>query len=141
MPPTTTLGIGSPVTTTVPPTTTLGIGSVPTTTVPQEDGPNLSPKPDETIPDPEPPPSIEPPPTPTTVDPSLPTTTTKEPSQAAPPISECDCDDGMPWWFWYLLGIATWMTIRYIVKHMKEGEEEKEEVASLLDEKEDEEVE
>ena len=47
---------------------------------------------------------------------------------------ECDCDSGMPWWFWFILGNVSWMTIRYVIKNMKESEEEKEEVASLLDE-------
>jgi len=37
------------------------------------------------------------------------------------PGPEEDC--GWPWWIWFLLGNMSWMTIRYIIKHMKEDEE------------------
>jgi hypothetical protein len=81
----------------------------------------------------EPPPTTEPAPT---------TTGDTDPPVVLPPVAdkECDCNNGMPWWVWFILGNLSWMTIRYIIKHMKE-DPEKEEVASLLDEKEDEEVE
>ncbi len=121
---------------------------------PPEDPPDLLPETDGTTTttseDLEPPaPTVtEPPPTtespaPTTTEPLPTTTTDPDPPEALPPIGneECDCDNGMPWWFWFIIGNMSWMTVRYIIKHMKEAEEEKEEVASLLDGKEDEEVE
>jgi hypothetical protein len=110
-----------------------------TTTTEDPDEPAESPGPEPPEPtllptDTEPPPTTEPAPT---------TTGDTDPPVVLPPVAdeECNCDDGMPWWFWFIIGNMSWMTIRYIIKHMKEAEEEKEEVASLLDEKEDEEVE
>ncbi len=121
-----------------------------TTTPPDEDPPSTT----EPLP-PEDPAFI---PSPTTTTPEeLPTETTIEipdntttttvgdvdPPEALPSLEsrDCNCGDGMPWWFWFIIGNMSWMTVRYIIKHMKEAEEEKEEVASLLDGKEDEEVE
>jgi hypothetical protein len=123
-------------TTTSTPTTT----STTTTEDPVE--PLLIPEPEPPEP-PEPtllPTNTEPPPT---TEPAPTTTEGTDPPVVLPPVEdkECNCDDGMPWWFWFIIGNMSWMTIRYIIKHMKEAEEEKEEVASLLDEKEDEEVE
>ena len=124
--PTTTLGVGSPVTTTVPPTTTLGVGSVPTTTVsltttttnPQP--PSQSPGPDE--PDPSPASTLPPTSSSTTTSTSTPDNGDDEKATPSPEPKDCDCNDGWPWWAWFLLGNGCWMTIRYIIKHMKEDE-------------------
>ena len=124
--PTTTLGVGSPVTTTVPPTTTLGVGSVPTTTVsltttttnPQP--PSQSPGPDE--PDPSPASTLPPTSSSTTTSTSTPDNGDDEKATPSPEPKDCDCNDGWPWWAWFLLGNGCWMTIRYIIKHMKENE-------------------
>ena len=124
--PTTTLGVGSPVTTTVPPTTTLGVGSVPTTTVsltttttnPQP--PSQTPGPDE--PDPSPASTLPPTSSSTTTSTSTPDNGDDEKATPSPEPKDCDCNDGWPWWAWFLLGNGCWMTIRYIIKHMKENE-------------------
>ena len=124
--PTTTLGVGSPVTTTVPPTTTLGVGSVPTTTVsltttttnPQP--PSQSPGPDE--PDPSSASTLPPTSSSTTTSTSTPDNGDDEKATPSPEPKDCDCNDGWPWWAWFLLGNGCWMTIRYIIKHMKENE-------------------
>lgn len=108
--PTTTLGVGSPVTTTVPPTTT--------TTNPQP--PSKSPGPDE--PDPSPTSTLPPTSSSTTTSTSTPDNGDDEKATPSPEPKDCDCNDGWPWWAWFLLGNGCWMTIRYIIKHMKEDE-------------------
>ena len=124
--PTTTLGVGSPVTTTVPPTTTLGVGSVPTTTVSPNTTttspsiPGLSPGPDE--PDPSSASTLPPTSSSTTTSTSTPDNGDDEKATPSPEPKDCDCNDGWPWWAWFLLGNGCWMTIRYIIKHMKENE-------------------
>ena len=124
--PTTTLGVGSPVTTTVPPTTTLGVGSVPTTTVSPNTTttspsiPGLSPGPDE--PDPSPTSTLPPTSSSTTTSTPTPDNGDNEEAAPSPQPKDCDCNDGWPWWAWFLLGNGCWMTIRYIIKHMKEDE-------------------
>ncbi len=45
-----------------------------------------------------------------------------DPPALSPGPEDCDCNDGWPWWAWFLLGNGCWMTIRYIIKHMKEDE-------------------
>ncbi|MAT37214.1 MAG: hypothetical protein CL420_04185 [Acidimicrobiaceae bacterium] len=142
VPPTTTLGVGSPVTTTVPPTTTLGVGSVPTTTVPptttlgvgsvptttvsltttttNPQPPSQSPGPDE--PDPSSASTLPPTSSSTTTSTSTPDNGDDEKATPSPEPKDCDCNDGWPWWAWFLLGNGCWMTIRYIIKHMKENE-------------------
>jgi len=71
--------------------------------------------------EPTPPPDPTDPPPPTTE--PLPTTTTDlDPPALSPGPEDCDCNDGWPWWAWFLLGNGCWMTIRYIIKHMKEDE-------------------
>ena len=108
--PTTTLGVGSPVTTTVPPTTT--------TTNPQP--PSQSPGPDE--PDPSSASTLPPTSSSTTTSTSTPDNGDDEKATPSPEPKDCDCNDGWPWWAWFLLGNGCWMTIRYIIKHMKENE-------------------
>ncbi len=112
-------------------TSTSTTTSTTTTTEPLEDGPPQVPGPEPTTPSDPPEPTTEPPPT---TEPAPTTTADPEPPAFSPGPEECDCDSGMPWWVWFILGNVSWMTIRYVIKHMKEPEEEKEEVASLLDE-------
>lgn len=108
---------------------------------PKTDGTTTTISEDPEPPGPTPPPAPTEPLTPTTTEPLSTTAASPELPAFSPGPEECDCDNGMPWWFWFIIGNMSWMTVRYIIKHMKKAEEEKEEVASLLDEKEDEEVE